>query len=212
MATKKKAPEGRLPRRILIIIFALIIAALIAVGVLFANKLRNDRLAREAAEREAELLRRYPMNYTEQIRRYAADNDIDPAYVASVVLAESSYDLYATSSVGAQGLMQIMPETGEWIAGKFGETYVDNSLYDPDTNLRYGCWYLGFLMDRYGGDMRCASTAYHSGQGNVDKWLKDPQYSSDGRTFDVIPGENASAYVGRIMEYYEQYKDLYQRY
>ena len=59
--------------------------------------------------------------------------------MAAVILAESSYNPQAVSSVNAQGLMQIMPETGEWIAGKFDETYVEGCLFDPETNIRYGC-------------------------------------------------------------------------
>ena len=113
--------------------------------------------------------------------------------------------------MNAQGLMQIMPSTAEWIAGKFDEAYVDGSLFDPATNIRYGCWYLGFLMRRYDGDKRCSSAAYHSGQGTVDEWLKNPAYSSDGRTLDVIAGPNADTYVNRVMEYYEKYSEIYAR-
>ena len=160
----------------------------------------------EAAE---ETMPAYPVHYEDLIRTHAAENDLDPAYVASVIMAESSYRSDAVSSVNAQGLMQIMPKTGEWLAGKFDETYVEGCLFDPATNLRYGCWYLGFLMDRYDGDMRCSSAAYHSGQGTVDKWLKDPAYSTDGKTLDVIPGSNANTYVNRILEYYEKYDELY---
>lgn len=151
----------------------------------------------------------YPMEYEEQIRKYAADNGIEPAYVASVVLAESSYRADAVSSVNAQGLMQILPDTGEWLSGKFNEEYVEGCLFDPDTNLRYGCWYLGWLMDRYDGDMSCASSAYHQGQGVVDKWLQDPEYSADGRTLSAIPSDATRTYVDRILKYYEKYKEIY---
>ena len=151
----------------------------------------------------------YPMEFVDEIRQNAQAFNLDPAYVAAVILAESSYNPQAVSSVNAQGLMQIMPETGQWLAGKFKESYVEGCLFDPATNIRYGCWYLGFLMDRYDGDMRCSSAAYHSGQGTVDKWLKDPAYSADGKTLTVIPGKNADTYVNRIMEYYEEYVELY---
>lgn len=151
----------------------------------------------------------YPVEYEEQIRKYASDNGIEPAYVASVVLAESSYRADAVSSVNAQGLMQILPDTGKWLSGKFDEEYVEGCLFDPDTNLRYGCWYLGWLMDRYDGDMRCASSAYHQGQGVVDKWLQDPECSADGRTLSAIPSDATRTYVDRILKYYEKYKAIY---
>lgn len=151
----------------------------------------------------------YPMEYEDLIRKYAGENDLQPAYVAAVVLAESSYRADAVSSVNAQGLMQILPSTGQWLSGKFGETYVEGCLFDPETNLRYGCWYLGWLMDRYDGDMSCASSAYHQGQGTVDQWLQDAQYSSNGKTLTNIPSEATRTYVERILKYYEKYEEIY---
>ena len=64
-------------------------------------------------------------------------------------------------------------------------------------------------MDRYGGDMRCASAAYHQGQGTVDAWLRDPALSSDGRTLDRIDSSATEKYVDRILKYYEQYEKIY---
>lgn len=155
------------------------------------------------------VIQRYPMAYESTIRLCARLNDIPPAYVASVILAESSYDPEAVSSVNAQGLMQLLPSTAEWIAGKMGETYAEGCLFDPVTNIRYGCWYLGFLMQRYHGDMRLSSSAYHAGQGTVDKWLQNPEYAPDGVTLAVIPYDTTNTYVQRVLKYYEKYAELY---
>ena len=187
--------SGRLYRTIGIVVLVL---ALIGLG----TAVLMDRLAERTG-------RVYPMEYTELIRSHAAEQGLEPAYVAAVILAESSYNPQAVSSVNAQGLMQIMPETGEWIAGKFDERYVEGCLFDPDTNIRYGCWYLGYLLRRYDGDKTCSTAAYHSGQGTVDGWLKNPEYSADGRTLNVIGGPRANTYVGRVLEYYEKYTELY---
>ena len=149
----------------------------------------------------APLFDRYPMRYEAEIRQAAAEFSLDPAYVASVALAESSFDAEAVSSVGAIGLMQIMPSTGEWIAGKLDEAFDAQRLYEPSVNLRYGCWYLRFLLNRYDGDMRTASTAYHQGQG--------PEYSEDGKTLSVISSSVTDTYVNRIMENYAHYQELY---
>lgn len=191
----KNRRKGRLIRAIVLIVLVLGLIGLVMM------------LSTEEVQKETVQL--YPMEYTELIRANAQEFNLEPAYVAAVVLAESSYNPNAVSSVNAQGLMQIMPKTAEWIAGKFDETYVEGCLFDPATNLRYGCWYLGFLMDRYDGDKKCSSSAYHSGQGTVDGWLKDPAYSADGKTLDVIPGSNADTYVNRVLEYYEKYDELY---
>lgn len=181
-------------------------AAIVAVVVLGVGALGIWLLFEQKSE---PMVTTCIVEYEDLIRRYAEENDIPPAYVAAVVMAESSYRPEAVSSVNAQGLMQILPSTAEWIAGKFDESYVEGCLFDPETNIRYGCWYLGFLMKRYDGDMKCSSSAYHAGQGTVDKWLQDPQYSSDGRTLDNIGYETTQTYVGRVLNYYEKYEEIY---
>lgn len=194
----RAARRRRQRRRTLLAIFASALIVLIALGAwaLFGRG-RMD-------------LSRYPMTYAPEIRAAAAEFSLDPAYVASVVLAESSFDAEAVSSAGAIGLMQIMPDTGEWIAGKLEDEPFDvQRLYQPEVNLRYGCWYLRFLLDRYDGDMYTASTAYHQGQGRVDQWLEDPQYSQDGRTLTAISSAVTDTYVNRIMESYANYQELY---
>ena len=194
----RAARRRRQRRRTLLAIFASALIVLIALGAwaLFGRG-RMD-------------LSRYPMTYAPEIRAAAAEFSLDPAYVASVVLAESSFDAEAVSSVGAIGLMQIMPDTGEWIAGKLEDEPFDvQRLYQPEVNLRYGCWYLRFLLDRYDGDMYTASTAYHQGQGRVDQWLEDPEYSEDGRTLTAISSAVTDTYVNRIMESYANYQELY---
>ena len=194
----RAARRRRQRRRTLLTIFASALIVLIALGAwaLFGRG-RMD-------------LSRYPMTYAPEIRAAAAEFSLDPAYVASVVLAESSFDAEAVSSAGAIGLMQIMPATGEWIAGKLEDEPFDvQRLYQPEVNLRYGCWYLRFLLDRYDGDMYTASTAYHQGQGRVDQWLEDPQYSQDGRTLTAISSAVTDTYVNRIMESYANYQELY---
>lgn len=199
MSKKKAKRRCRRQRRlILIATIAVLLLALAGLTVWIAF----DR-APEV------VIRHYPMEYESTIRLCARLNDIPPAYVASVILAESSYDPQAVSSVNAQGLMQLLPSTAEWIAGKLGETYAEGSLFDPETNIRYGCWYLGFLMQRYGGDMRLASSAYHAGQGTVDKWLQNPEYAPDGVHLAVIPYDTTDTYVQRVLKYYEKYAELY---
>lgn len=195
-SSRKKKRNTKIVKIILLAVLALGLLALIAV------------LLQEKAPEPA-TIKTYPMEYTDLIRANAAEQEIDPAYVAAIILAESSYNPDATSAVNAQGLMQIMPDTGAWLAGKFGEEYADGCLYDPETSIRYGCWYLGYLTRRFGGDLTLATAAYHSGQGTVDKWLANPLYSANGVKLDVIPGPEAEKYVHRVLNYYEEYKKLY---
>lgn len=183
------------------------IAIAIAYVLLIILAIAGERVARTKLNRKEKIT--CVVEYTDEIRAAAEENGLSPAYVAAVVMAESSYRTDAVSSANAQGLMQLLPSTAEWIAGKFDETYSDGVLFDPQTNLRYGCWYLGWLSRRYDGDMRCASSAYHAGQGTVDGWLQNPEYSSDGKTLDVIPFDSTRIYVERVLKYYEKYEEIY---
>ena len=151
----------------------------------------------------------YPMEYESLIRSNAAENGLDPALPAAVILAESSYMPQAVSEANAQGLMQLLPGTAQWVAGKFDEDYREGCLFEPETNIRYGCWYLGYLIRRFNGNLTCAVAAYHAGQGTVDGWLKNPEYSPDGATLTTIPSDATGTYVERVLKYYEKYKELY---
>lgn len=153
---------------------------------------------------------RTTVRYREQIVREAQQYGLRPAFVAAIILNESSYDPSAVSSVGARGLMQLLPDTGRWVAGKLGiRDYTDDLLFDAETNLRLGVWYLDFLSDRYGGDPVLVACAYHAGHGNVDTWLI--RYSRDGRTLslDEIPMENTRSYARKVVDSYAIYLENY---
>lgn len=156
----------------------------------------------------------YPLMYQEWIEEFSNEYMLDPALVAAVVYTESGYDVNATSSVGARGLMQLMPSTAEWIHPKLKKTYAFDAevLYTVDGSLTYGCWYLSFLMERYDGDLTSVIAAYHSGQGKVDRWREDPAYAPDGIHLSGVP-EGAKAtrhYVEKVMKAYEHYSKVYE--
>lgn len=165
------------------------------------------RLEAEAAERA-----QHPLYYEEWIRQYAQRQDIDPALIAAIILCESSYDPQAVSRLGARGLMQLMEDTAQWVAHKLDEddaSYSFDLLFDPETNIRFGSWYLGYLSRRFNGDAKKIVCAYHAGQGNVDSWLKNPSYSSDGVTLDTIPTQDTANYAGRVLRALEVYRKYY---
>ena len=153
----------------------------------------------------------YPLAYRDEINQYAAEYGLDPARVASVIYCESTFRPEAVSSAGARGLMQIMPETGGWIAEKLKEEsyYTDEKLFEPELNIRYGCWYLSYLDERYDGDLTKATAAYHAGGTRVDEWLTDSQYSEDGVTLANIPYDSTRAYVASVKSAYEHYKEIF---
>lgn len=184
----------------------LIVGSVSITRTYLAHQEERRRLEAEAAERA-----QHPLYYADAITAYADAQELDPALVAAVILCESSYDPKAESRLGARGLMQLMPDTAEWVAHKLGEDGADYSfdnLYDPQTNIRFGTWYLGYLSRRFNGDATKIVCAYHAGQGNVDSWLKNPQYSSDGVTLDVIPTQDTATYASRVL----RARDIYRKY
>ena len=118
---------------------------------------------------------RYPLEYRQLVVGYARIYHLDPALVAAVVYEESRFDAETRSPAGAVGLMQLLPATAQGIADRTGGSrFRLSDLLDPDINLRYGCWYLQHLQQKYAdrpnGD-ELALAAYNAGQANVDRWI-----------------------------------------
>lgn len=152
----------------------------------------------------------YPLKYEDYVEVYAKQNNLSPSFVYAVIECESSFDNEAVSYIGATGLMQIMPDTFDWINMKLGEDTPYSMATDPETNIKYGCFLYGYLLSKY-GRVQEALAAYHAGNGNVDKWLKDSRYSSDGETLHTIPYPTTSKYVKKVILTENIYEKLYFR-
>ena len=114
---------------------------------------------------------RLPLRHDDVIRQQAADKDLDPALIAAVIYVESRFR-DQTSHAGAKGLMQIMPATADYIAGKSGGTrFEQGDLASPQINIAYGSYYLRYLLDHYDGNEVLALAAYNAGEGKVDAWV-----------------------------------------
>ena len=118
----------------------------------------------------------YPLDYAPVVSGNARLYHLDPALVAAVIYEESQFDPKARSGAGAVGLMQLLPDTARGIALHTGGTKFDpaTDLLDPDLNVRYGCWYLNHLRQkyaRYPNGPELALAAYNAGQTNVDSWI-----------------------------------------
>lgn len=154
-------------------------------------------------------MRTYRLDYPTLIRRYATQYDLDPYVVAAIVHCESGNRSNAESHKGAIGLMQIMPETGTWIAEKLGmDEYETDMLRQPETNIHFGCWYLEFLYARFENDAT-VFVAYNAGHNRVRGWLDDASYSTDGETLSEVPHTEARNYVQKVQRAYDKYKTLY---
>lgn len=152
----------------------------------------------------------HPMKYTEFVEKYAAEFEVDEYLIYAVIKTESGYDPDAVSNVGARGLMQIMEPTFDWIKYRLGddESVTYDSMYDPETNIRYGSYLIGYLM-RYYGVQDVAVCAYHAGIGNVDSWLENEEYSTDGVNLLKIPTSDTAHYLDKINNAVKNYIKLY---
>lgn len=192
----------------------LLVALLTLLGIIGVNAWREAE-AQRAEERRlqqlAEEKARYPLLYRDIIEANAYEQGVEPALVAAVVYNESRFDPEAISYLGARGLMQIMPDTGDWIAMRLNETgsYSFDRMFVPEDNVRYGVWFLGYLDRMFEGDIVKMAAGYHAGQYAVLDWLENPEYSSDGETLDVIPIKDTAQYVERVRSAYEIYKRHY---
>lgn len=152
----------------------------------------------------------YPLGYRQQIVEYSSLYNLDPILVAAVINVESNYNENAKSHQDARGLMQVGPQTGEWGAAELGiSDYRPESLYDPDINIRIGCWYLDKLNQEFQSREDLVLAAYNAGSGNVKKWLANPEYSQDGINLDKIPFKETSDYLQKIDKRYELYSNIY---
>ena len=145
------------------------------------------------------------VQYGTSIYKYSAENNLDPYLVMAVIKVESNFIPTAQSDY-AYGLMQLTEETAHWNAANMGLRSYD--WKDPDTNIRIGCHYLKYLIDKY-GSRDTALAAYNGGMGNIDTWLGDKRYSPDGKTLKDIPFSETRKYVEKVNTARENYKKAY---
>ena len=153
----------------------------------------------------------YPRKYSQQVEQWAAEYGLDPLLVYAFIRTESGFDPAATSSVEARGLMQMTEETFIWLRSKIApdEGLLFANLYDPETSIRFGCYYLHLCMERYNGDVATAAAAYHSGWGTVDALLQMEEHSADGETLQGFPYNQMNHYVKKITSCYARYQRIY---
>lgn len=207
--TAKQRSAGKFPIRTVIVLSMVLVLAVLMLGIAKGNMKRLTEQREQAAQDYQQLVDRHTVKYRDYIEKYAAENDVHPAFIAAIILRESSYDPSAESSVGARGLMQVMKNTYEFVNRKLDDGATWDNMYDAETNIRYGCWYIGYLSEIFGGDPIKIACAYHAGPNNVKLWAM--KYAADGvhLTIDDIPMEDTQYYAGKVMNAYAIYFQHY---
>lgn len=146
-----------------------------------------------------------PHEYAAYVEKYSARFDVPEDLIWAVIKTESGFDSSAVSGAGAVGLMQLTEPTFKEISNQRLKEGLDSGMrYDPETNIRYGTYYLSYLYARY-GDWDTALAAYNGGLGNVDDWMGE----DEKLTLNEIEFRETKNYVKKVNRTMKKYKKLY---
>ena len=150
----------------------------------------------------------YPMPWADLVLAGSLERGLDPLFVWSIMREESRFHPQAVSVSNARGLMQVIPSTWNGIAQSLRETPGDP--FDPETNIRYGIWYLALQVGRNEGDLERAAAAYNGGPGNLGRWLREPRIQGDNtELLRWIHLDETREYVQKVLGSYAVYRALY---
>ena len=151
----------------------------------------------------------FPVKYKDIIAKYCKSYSVDPATICALIKAESNFKETAQSHAGAKGLMQLTDHTFDFCLNQLN--LKDSDVFSPETNIRCGIWYLSYLLEKYDGDEKNAIAAYNAGETNVDRWLSDKRYSTDGKNLLYIPFPETRNHIRKIQKYSGIYQLIYYR-
>jgi len=178
------------------VIIIIILALSVAIGFVYQS-------LTDKAERQ-----KHPRKYEDIVTKYSSEYGVPEYVIYGVIKTESDFNSGAESSAGARGLMQIMPETFDWLVSVTQDGYEVGMLFDPETNIRYGTYFLSYLYLRY-SDWKTVYAAYNAGFGNVDSWLEDSNHVDENGKLKNIPIEETDNYVKKVASAAETYRKLY---
>jgi soluble lytic murein transglycosylase len=193
-ASRRRRTVTRRRWALLVLAFVLIGVAVVATAPLFRKTINEFTL---------------PLDYQDVIRTQATDKHLDPALVAAVIYAETKFDP-RPSAAGAEGLMQIMPETARFLAHRSGATtFTESDLGTPAVNIAYGTYYLRYLLDEYGQNKILALAAYNAGEANVNRWVAAARANDRKLAISDIPFPETRDYVLRVLHAQRDYRHTY---
>ena len=142
----------------------------------------------------------YPMEHVSAITAEAAAAGVEPDLLAAVIYRESGFTEDARSDRGAIGLMQVLPETAQWIHRQPGGPAADPArLADPEVNIAYGAWYLHYLADKY-GSQDFALAAYNGGETNLQEWIAAARRQGRSLSIADVPFSETRGFVTAVHE------------
>ena len=153
----------------------------------------------ERTKTEIDVALRYPMPLREQVVAKSRGTALDPAVLYGLIRQESRFVMDARSSVGASGLMQLMPATARWTAKQIGLDYRADMITDRELNLQLGAAYLKRVLDDFGGSLAMAAAAYNAGPGRPRKWREGITTIEPAAWAETIPFTETRDYVKKVL-------------
>ncbi len=175
-----------------------------AVAVLASQWKQHAQAIRSLAKAKSwdALSLRFPTPYNEPVMQNAKRNDIDAAWIYGIMRRESAFSEDIRSSVGATGLMQLMPKTAKYMSQKISSTNVSyKKLSEAKNNIELGSAYLSYLSQKYSGNKVLATASYNAGPNRVDRWIPSNTTLAADQWIDSIPFTETRAYVKAVLEY-----------
>ncbi len=179
-------------KRLLILSCLCIIILAMALSLSYANILKKSA----------------PLAYEDLVDKYSSEYSVDKALIYAVMKTESGFDADAVSVDNAMGLMQITGETFEWLQTKTKEKLSEDELFKPEINIKYGAYFLKLLANDF-SERDSMLAAYNAGITRVKGWLRDSQYSDDGKSLKNIPISETNYYVIKVNNAIELYERIY---
>jgi soluble lytic murein transglycosylase len=150
----------------------------------------------------------FPIAYWDLIRRYAAERELDPYFVAALVVQESTFVADIRSKANAVGLMQLMPATARAYATKLSLRYTPQLSTEAEANIRMGTAYLADKIREF-GDLHLALASYNAGERAVRRWINERPGLERDEFIDDIPYPETQNYVKRVLGMADDYRRLY---
>ncbi|WP_249292672.1 lytic transglycosylase domain-containing protein [Achromobacter ruhlandii] len=155
----------------------------------------------DRTEKEFDFSQRFIAPFEGRVTAKANAIALDPAWVYGLIRQESRFIMDARSHVGASGLMQLMPATAKWVAGKIGmSNFTPDSVNDFDTNTELGTNYLNMVLRDLNGSQMLASAGYNAGPRRPHNWRSTFNHPVEGAIFaETIPFNETRTYVKNVM-------------
>ncbi len=149
----------------------------------------------------------FPFPYADPIFRWSKQRKLNPLLVTSLIRQESRFEPEIRSPVGALGLMQVMPATGEWVAAQIG--LKNYSLTKVDDNVNLGTWYLDHTHQEYLNNSMLAVASYNAGPAKVTEWMQRFNERDPDVFVEKIPYKETKGYVESVFSNYWNYLRIY---